>query len=550
MKEECKGERSRGELSVYLALMLAVMIPLIVTMMNAARISAMKLQVECALDMGMDSMMAEYHRELLEQYDLLMIDTAYEQEFGSLDHTLEHLEGYLSYNLNPDKDVLVWGARDLYGLSIDSLELVRVSRATDDNGKVFRNMVMAYMLERYGLAYISDAKDLVTTSESANIYNSDIVADNYASQAQIDGIRVEETQIRTVERTVQTVSGDEIITQVVEEEIEETVLVKPQMDDPTTTVAAATHSGILSMVCKGGISARTITPSNYVSGRTLIRGNGVSEEWKEYNNLEEQLLFNEYILEKCGNYIEPKDNSLLCYEVEYILFGTASDADNLEKVATRLLLLRGGANTAYFFTDSELVQEARTLAEGLSVITTLPELEPVFEAAIISAWIFAESVVDVRDLFDGKRVPLIKTKGEWRLSLENALSFALDSASDAVSEHSSGDGNAQGTAPDGAAPEGAAPGSEVPSGTASSGTGEEERTPGLNYKDYLRLMLYTVSLDERTMRCMDVVEMDIRKAEGNASFCLDNCIAAATVQGVFQSRYGYEFLVERNFCYY
>ncbi len=118
--------KDRGAVSVYLALMMAVMIPLILTMMEAARVNAIKLRMECAADLSMDSVLAEYNRALMDRYDLLFIDTAYDGGNGSVDKLTEHLEKYLEYNIRPSMGDIFAG-KDLTGLKLESAELVRVS---------------------------------------------------------------------------------------------------------------------------------------------------------------------------------------------------------------------------------------------------------------------------------------------------------------------------------------------------------------------------------------------------------------------------------------
>ncbi len=238
----------------------------------------------------------------------------------------------------------------------------------------------------------------------------------------------------------------------------------------------------------------------------------MEESWQEHTPLVEGLLFNEYIMEKCGNYSQRKVGSPLCYETEYVIAGKSNDVDNLRIVADRILLIRGGANSIYFFSNQELKAEAKALATSLSFVLLYPQFEILFEAAIIAAWIYAESVVDVRQLFSGKKVPLIKGEGEWNLSLENALGLTVDAVSDMV-----GDGDSSDT--------------------------------GLSYEDYLRLLLYVTPLEEKTGRCMNLVEMNIRQVAGYENFCLDQCVAAFTIQMVFSSSYGYSFLMKRS-CRY
>ena len=169
-----KTKNNSGVLSVYLALMIAVMIPIILTMIEGARISAMRTKIGCATDLAMDSALAEYNRELLDQYDLLFIDTAYDTGMGSIDNTRDHMLNYLSYNIDPGKDNFLMGGSDFLRLECDGLELTSVSRATDDDGAVFRYMALSYMLEKYGLAYAEDVKDMAEKSESSGLYEGDI----------------------------------------------------------------------------------------------------------------------------------------------------------------------------------------------------------------------------------------------------------------------------------------------------------------------------------------------------------------------------------------
>lgn len=483
-----------GALNVYFALMIAVIIPLILTMIEGSRINAMKLQLECVVDMGMDSVLAEYNRPLLEQYDLLFIDLAYEQSTGSLDHLKEHFADYVSYNLQPQKELPILQNRDFLGLNMESADILAASRATDEQGAVFRYMAVSYMLNKYGMDYIDDLRDMIAVTERRGLYDSDIMAENDDAQNAIDSIEVPPPEDL--------------------EEGEEWN--EPEKDDPTDSLNEIRYLGILPLVCDGEISTVSINPDSYVTGRSLVTGSGMEESWQECMPLVDELLFNEYIMEKCGSYSQRKEGSPLCYETEYVIVGKSNDADNLRIAAERILLIRGGANSIYFFSNQELKAEAKALAASLSFVLLYPQFEILFEAAIIAAWIYAESVVDVRQLFSGKKVPLIKGEGEWNLSLENALGLTVDAVSGMAGE-----------------------------GNPSDNEGES----GLSYEDYLRLLLYITPLEEKTGRCMNLVEMNIRKVVGYENFCLDQCVAAFTVQMVFSSSYGYSFLMKRS-CRY
>ncbi|MBR5420497.1 MAG: hypothetical protein IK115_05045 [Lachnospiraceae bacterium] len=478
------GKKDRGAVSVYLALMMAVMIPLILTMMEAARVGTIKLRMECAADLSMDSVLAEYNRALFDRYDLLFIDTSYDGGYGSEDALCERLEYYLDRNLKPVKAIPLPGVKDPCDLKLDSLELTRVSRATDEGGAVFRYMALSYMLERYGIGYVAGAMDLMESSASAQLSGTDVSAELFAAQGQVDAFEAPAPPE--------------------EEEAGEDWEEPPEKDRPADAVEASASAGLLlGQVIRGEISGAVADLPALASQRSLIVGDGMPEDWEDRNSLEEQLLFTEFIMEKCANYREPKDGCQLKYETEYVIAGKDNDRDNLESVAFKLFLLRGTSNTVYFFSDGAKQAEAEAMAAGLAFVCCVPEAQPLFKALIEAAWIYAETINDLKILFDGGKVPLVKSEADWKLSLSSALGMA-----------------------------------------ATGGEGGN----GLTYQDHLRIFLYTTSLEKRTARCMDVVEMDVRLA-GYPDFRLDNCVAGATVQLIVSSGYGYSFLMERRFRY-
>lgn len=220
----------------------------------------------------------------------------------------------------------------------------------------------------------------------------------------------------------------------------------------------------------------------------------------------ELLLFDEYILEKCSFYGEELDKSHMKYQVEYILAGKDNDLDNLKSIASRLLLIREAANVAYLFADSGKRAQASALAATVSAVLLLPELQLLLEYSILFAWAFAESVYDVRSLFDGGKVPILKAESTWHTDI-GALFEAAAGESGGKSE------------------------------------------TGLSYEDYLRVLLKMTDTNIKTMRLLDMVELDIRKTAGNQNFRIDGCIDGMRIEANIISRYGYAFVLQRD-CFY
>ena len=477
-------ESYKAQMTIYMTLVFSILIPLLFTIIEGARINASKVQLECVLEMGMDSVLAEYHRELFDQYGLLFIDTAYGGETGSLEKTKEHLLTYMDYNLKPQKGLLMIGNRDFYRLRAENVEFTEAYRATDQDGEVFKRMAISYMLQKYGISYVQDISRTITIAESNHIFEHDILEENDSTQAKINAIELPENM-----------EGEDW------QEIE--------IENPTEGINQFRSQGLLPIVCSKPISGRTINPQLYVSERNLVEGNGVWEKWEEHNSFEELLLLNEYFMLKTGNYLNEKDSRVLQYQTEYLIAGKENDTDNLKSVVNRLLLIRGGANSVYFFTDETMKAEAETAAAALSCVLLMPELQEVFQAAIIAGWIYAESVNDLKLLLDGYKVPLIKMKGDWNLSLEASMNISATTIGNSL-----------------------------------------HKDEGMGYEDYLRLLLYITDGKTKTFRMMDLIEMELRKTKGSENFCMDNCIAAFQLQAVFKSDYGYYFLMKRENGYY
>ena len=483
MKENKK--RKSAAFSLYLALMLSVMIPLIWTMIEAARANAIRMRIECAMDLASDSVLAEYNRKLLNDYGLLMIDTAYGGTRGSADSLLSHISEYVDKNLNAAEGIGT-AVTDMCSLSLEGAEVKEISRGSDDSSSVMRYLALSYMYERYGAAYVSDTADLISANGSLTADGNDICEDFDSSVNSVDSISVDPP-------------GDQ-------EEGEEWV--EPEKDDPAANVKKLRSAGILSLVCKKEISGRSVNLPSYASSRSLVKGNGAPDEWVKHDAVTDRLMFLEYIIEKTGNYTSQKDSSPLSYETEYILCGKDNDTDDLRGTAERILLIRGAANTATYLASPSLREQTAAAAATLSFVTAFPQFQPLFEAAISAAWIYVESLYDLRLLLDGRKVPAVKSESEWHYSLSSALGI-----SDKGPEEGSGYSN------------------------------------GLDYTDMLRLMLFTT--DEKTLarRLTDIIEMNMRTVPAYASFRMDDCVAAACIQYVFKSSYGYTLLAEKRFRY-
>ena len=192
--------------------------------------------------------------------------------------------------------------------------------------------------------------------------------------------------------------------------------------------------GAAGLVIDGEISDKSMDYSDLadtcVSGS--YGGDGIS-------NIDiRQALVSEYIIsryagytdyiEKNGQqtgYIEKNDRSagrLLDYEIEYILCGRQSDKDNLNEVLFKLVLIREGLNLSYLVTDVQKKNECFGLALQLLGYTGNMVLIKAAQYFIMSIWAYAESVMELRELYAGESIATVKNADNWITDINTVIS--------------------------------------------------------------------------------------------------------------------------------
>lgn len=388
MKQTQKKENAY--LTVYLLLSLTVLLSLCLLLIEGVRRNGAALEACCAADVGMQSIMAEYHRELLEQYNLFAIDCSYGTSSCRKRNTEGHLYQYLDKNLQA-------GGRDFFSLRVSGAELTGVSILTDEGGAVFRSCAVQAMRDEVGLELLEQLQEWMETVRINGLEEADV-----------------ESEKASVDREIEEYEG----------EAEDA----GKVENPTGQLNALRSQGILKLVLEEeqSLSQRTLlveglAGSRLKQGKVSVGNLTETEEKNAATQLWERFLFQEYLLHYLGNYREGKPEGALEYQLEYLLAGRDADAENLRSVAGRLCALREAANVIYLFSDEEKSSMVEGVASLICTALQVPELTPVLKTSIILGWAYAESVHDVRQLLAGGKIPLLKDEASWYLSLENAL---------------------------------------------------------------------------------------------------------------------------------
>ncbi|MBQ8591553.1 MAG: hypothetical protein IJ485_02225 [Lachnospiraceae bacterium] len=391
----------KGQITVFLSLLFTIIVSLLLTVIEGARVKAIRFQTECVADMAINSALAEYNRELFSQYDLLFIDTSYGMAQGRIQNTEAHIRTYMDANFNPQEDVIVYAARDWLKLQTQEVNILRAALASDNVGDCMMAQILTYMEGKVGVDVLKHYTADWAKLEEKKLLQSNVTSERNAVESQIDSIGLPQKQI-----------GDEVWEEV-------------PLDNPADAVNA-TRGGILSLVTeRGTLSSESVSLDNYASHRKLNKGTGLSEVNAPDNDMTHELILGEYLLEKCGRYGAALDKGKLQYQIEYILAGKSNDIDNLQTVVKKLLLIREASNMMYLLSDSVKMAEAEALALSLTAVMMLPELAEPVKYSIVFAWAYAESVNDVKILLDGGRVPIVKNSGCWHTALSNLTTYQL-----------------------------------------------------------------------------------------------------------------------------
>lgn len=487
----------RGSITVFLALILSLVTALVCTGIESVRMAAARTQILNGADIGLYSLFGQFDREMLKDYDLFLLDGSCGQ--GSLDlaSVYDNFSSYMKPVLkqNSQKLSVVQGGFSAYRL------------LTDEGGEPFYNQVVQYMKETLGSQGVSllldkmkDRKEKTEQAEQAGeqAENGDII-ENYDAEMEENNKKNEEA-LAEAEKNPE---GGEL-------EDGDNVTAPPQkVVNPISIIRRIRKMGILELVIPGnkGVYDGQVQAGTLLSRREKQKGMPMYEPEKTDTSYTSQILFQQYLMEKLGNYSAPGKGALK-YQTEYILGGKTGDIENLKSVAGRLLLIREGVNIVHLVSDGTKRAQAAGLASAIASAFLIPPATGVIEAAILLCWAFGESILDVRELFDGGKVPLVKSAADWQLSLENLP--------------------------------------ELLNGLDSVRRGSED---GMSYEDYLQVLLLGVSREEKITRAMDMIELCVRE-KGRKNFRMDSCIVAAEVSVDVKANKRKVFNVTRAYGYY
>ncbi|MCD7736220.1 MAG: DUF5702 domain-containing protein [Lachnospiraceae bacterium] len=469
----------KGSITVFLSLACILFLSLICAVTESARIQGAKAQSANITGMGTFSLLSEFETKLLEKYEIFSLDGASEGSF-QIQEINSRFEKYINLNANPKTGILKTLAFDPWRLELEKGEITGYALLTDNRGEPFYQQVVSYMKANIGVIALEEILKLAGSTDEIEKKQEAYEKSQSSSDGQLSDLEDEKQEKLEILESESQGSGTDAETATGTE------------GNPLTEIAKLRKKSTLEIVTwDKTVSEKSVSLSSQPSKSRLRTGNLDIET--EHSGLVSDVLFREYLIRYFSSYADGKSEASFDYQVEYILGGKATDKKNLKYVVNRLLLIREGMNYAYSLSNTTMNSQAGSLAVTLTGFLGIPALTAATKHALLLAWAYGESLVDVRILLDGGKVPLAKDGDSWSLTLTN-----LGRVSEVLQN------------------------------------GAKGKEDGLSYQDYLRILLNMGTLANQKMRALDLIQASMQAEDGMSGFQVQNCIVAVAASASYQ----------------
>jgi len=486
-------------MTVFFTLLSVPFLAVLFLMIESARYQGIRSHVQQITDMGNYSLFSEYEKKLLTDFEIFAVDGAYGTGDFSINRVSDRLHGFIRLNTQPSASGLAALAFDPWKVSSPKARITSYALLSDHGGEAFYQEAVSYMRETAILhvtgKLLNWYEDSLDVKERQETYEKE----KLSADREMEELEKEEAQ-RRQELEAQDPKGalsgtaDGAAPGTPSENVEAAATAETpegmqqaeekKFRNPFPALRRLAGRDILSITCGGiQISDASVRRAQLSSKRMLKKGTLSIK--KKFGGLENNLIFREYLLDRLACCLDEPKEGRLKYELEYILNGKTSDRQNLKATVKSLLLVREGCNYLTCTSDEAMNAQAGMAATILIGWTGLPSLVAIMKHALLLGWAYAESLMDVRGLMEGGKIPLMKTSLQWKVSLDRLadLNEMLD----------------------------------------SGGSSEPD---GLSYRGYLRILLNMQGISDQKKRALDMVECRVCAGAGLSGFKADHCVVA------------------------
>lgn len=481
------SKKENGSVTVFLALVLVLILSFLLSMVELARVNGLQQLAKRKLQLEMESVFGGYNKELWEHYDLLFLDMSN----GSGEADIRLLESRIMEEAYQES-----GQSDSYQLALKDVEIESYVMATDQSGAEFKRQackIAKQQLAKEGIDTIKEQienwREIENKSDDLDeIWEEALEAQEQAEEAETE--KDTETKFQETKDLQETEDLRETEDLQESEQTEETDDILPE--NPMHYIAELKSSPLLAIVLgeTPQLSGKGMDKVDTLDNRTLFCGNMVTDTEDSVDKL--------WLVQYLSHYFSSKTESkgqghTLDYELEYCIAGKGTDTENLEEVVKKLLHLRESANFATIIKDTQKKELALKIATGVVGFTGITPLIKAVQMGILVAWCYAESILDLRCLLQGEKVPLVKSSNQWKSNV-----FQLSES--------------------------------------ISGENSEMQESGMSYQEYLNILLYMTEENQMTMRALNIIEKNIRLFSGNNNLCMDAMAAGIRVNAVYSAK--------------
>ena len=513
------GKCFKGVITVYVAFVFLLVMSLMAALLETARVYGLRVRLQMASRGGLDSLFSMYSKQLYESYGILMLDESFGFDNPVTDVFKNIVRENMKYDLEQNKGLILGRTTQLFNLKFEELEVKRVIRAVEGGGAYFAQSaidMMKYRVPASAFTTFTSMLGMYNSAEEAqqaieeggaavesedwNQYNTTAAPETLPA-AESTAASQEGSQGSPEASAVASQEGSEAATQAMEPE---TTTEEVTTIDYNAEVDDAVDKSIIGVVkdfLKGNVlKLYGMKESNVSKGKRNIK-ESVSQKHKKdkVSEISEGMLseavtdflFGEYVMEYLEDYQEQKEKEKknegqLRYEVEYVLIGKDNDKDNLLGVLNRIFATRVAFNSFSVLVNPTCLKEAAAAASAIIGWTCIPPLILGLQWLLMETMALAESVLDMRAIVAGKKIPLAKGTTQWRITLGNCVALL------------------------------------------TSGAQSYEASNGFDYQTYERILLYFEKNKDKYMRTMDIIEWNMQKTD--PGFHMDDCVYAIEIE--------------------
>lgn len=470
------GSDFQGSITLFLALILTLVLSFLFSLLEAARVESLQVMAERDILLRLESEFGAYHIPLWENYQVLFREGC----TGKDGLELALLEGHMM-----QESQLEQKGNSFYHLALQNVEISGYELATDQKGAAFEEQAC------------KTAKDQIA-AEAAEIAREKLEGGKELAEKE-EGIQDKWDSAKTAVKEAEELEepaekeGGRNGQKQKEDKKEDLPQGKEQLpENPMEQVDVWKSSPVLMLAVEkpSEISSKGISLQSCCSRRRKETGNRRTAEQKKLDKLWFVQYLNHYFSCQTGEGKKGCGNHALDYELEYCIGGKGTDRENMEHVVKKLLLLREAGNFATIMQDGVKQAQALEIATAAVGFTGLPPVIQAVQIGILLAWSYIESILDIRCLLAGGKVPLLKEVSEWKSDISLGHKALEQEA-------------------------------------------KEEEGKGLNYREYLQILLLTMGEDVIVSRAMDVMEQNIRLLPGEENFRMDSMIYSLQAEGTY-----------------